>query len=1389
MSAASVFVVGGMTCGGCVGRVKEAIEAVAGAESVVVTLEPPHAVVEGTAETAEVEAAVRGVGKSATLLQREESVFEVGGMTCGGCVGRVKEAIGGVTGVEKVTVTLEPPRAVVEGTATASEVEAAVKGVGKSATLLAGDGEGGDAIVSRESVFEVGGMTCGGCVGRVKEAIEGVYGVEKVTVTLEPPRAFVEGRAEAGDVEAAVRGVGKSATLALGDGAGKRECVFEVGGMTCGGCVGRVKEAIEGVEGVEKVVVTLEPPRAVVEGRAKAGDVEAAVRGVGKTAALLDGACKSASVVEERAFEVGGMTCGGCVGRVKEAIESVAGVEKVTVTLKPPRAIVIGRVAAAEVEAAVIGVGKTAILLDGKDAHVDRLAAFENVPLVAVALPVREEPLAVALPLQTTARGEAAAAYVTVILSISGMTCSSCVGIVEKLLGSCEGVLTAKVNLLAGRATVTLTSGEDQAAMLRSAVENGGYGCRIQDDGMRAPGGAGTVLRVFCGERRKAIEFRAMVRAGKVAGVEPGVENKNITVDGSPDVCVVQFGDIDVVSDVDPESIVRVVLRDGESVRGILKAVEDGGIGRVELAVGDGASGDDGSEEEEDECDVWKRRLVFAALFTAPLMLLNMFGSHTGISMGMLRRIMFALATPVQVVCGFQFYRGSYHAIRKGRATMDVLIALSTTIAYATSVFVLLFGSLGGGGHARGLGRTPMFNVSAMIITYVSFGKWLESLAKKRAAAGIVGLAALAPKDAVFIDEAAGGATRRSRVPIGALVVGDLVRVAPGEKVPLDSVVENGASAIDESMVTGESLPVVKEKGDFCYGGTKNGGGSGGSLLLRVTAIEEDATLAQIVKVVDESQTKRAPLEQYADKASAVFVPGVISLSAVTFCTWLFLASSGRIPADWFATDGAVAFALLFAIETLVIACPCALGLATPTAVMVASEVSTKLGILFQGGGAAMQATDHIKVVLFDKTGTLTMGTPAVVSTVVGSSGHSMPRHIVEKLVHTLTASSEKESRHPLADSIVNYIAEELPGLSADEQFSLDSHKELPGHGMEATLCDRNTPGQKYSIRIGSRPFALKGVDAKLFTDVELAAVDRLEGEDGLTVVAAVVNDQFVVVYALEDQVRPEASNVVAYLQDTLGLECGMVTGDSAEAAFAVGAKVGIDRSRIVSRALPLDKAANVKSYPDRTVCFVGDGINDAAALAAAGLGVAIGTGQQIATEAANVVLVRPDLRGVVNSIDIGRTSFRRVRLNFLLATIYNLCGIPIAAGVFYPWTQIRIPPSVASLAMALSSTAVVLSSVALRRYCAPKLVDSFGGSLLSRSSSRDSESVGSLRSPGQAHVKKRDGMGGPSYVLMEDNDGDDILTPNAVSRRESFANMTFPDKETTDRLVDIGFV
>ncbi|KAI0566903.1 haloacid dehalogenase-like hydrolase [Gracilaria domingensis] len=1141
--------------------------------------------------------------------------------------------------------------------------------------------------------LRVDDLFCGGCVGTVTEALEAVPAVDNVQVDLETGVATLLFDGDPQLLLDATENVGKTSTLISQQkpATSPRRLTFRIDGMTCNNCVNKISAALSALPSASDVNVQLESKTASLQFSGEVEQVIAAVQQTGKRATLLPDTPRPRALT----LEVDAMTCMACVRTVANALSAVNGTENVHVDLDTGVATLLYADDPQNLINAVIDAGKAAKLVSSTGVGEqepqnkgtstdDDISSRQPIPCLE---PQSSELLASETPdlnkvtPSTPDHSVERAASTTTHLRVSGMTCSSCVGVVEGVLSNLESVSTARVNLLAGRATVEHDSSITSSQELADAVSSSGYTSAVLDviDAKRKADTPGTDVQfriIFETSRLAYNAMKALRFQDSVDHVETDDTAASITL--SPGFS--------------KATVLRLLEHDGTFGKMIVK--QSVKAERESLRSADQFSPTDVINEE---ARMWRTRFLWSLAFFCPVLTISILHSHTSlVSMRFLERAHFLLATPVQFGCGYGFYRASYYAIRKRRATMDVLVAMSTSIVYFSSIFVMFLGSPRGGDMA--LGHAVMFKVSVMIITMVLIGKWLEASAKRRAAAGVAALSALAPENAVLFDEV-DGVTCHTEVPVKALDVGDVVKLIPGDRVPVDGEVLEGVSAVDESMLTGESRPVPKGKGHSLFGGTVNGGGS---LLVRTSAVGADAVLSQIVRLVNDAQTARAPVEAFADNVSSVFVPVVIVIALLVFCSWYAAASLEWIPHEWYADEGKLLFAALFALETLVIACPCALGLATPTAVMVASEMGAKMGVLFKGGGGAIEAASKVKHIIFDKTGTLTMGKPEVAAVFVGERGCATTEQasvILSDIIYLV----ESESHHPLASAITRYIrssqGEVAVHVRNHEAYKISDIKEVPGQGMKASI----NKGE-YSVRIGSRQFAFGGLEEqKLLTEGELRSMQRMEEQDGLTVVVAVVNEKLTCVFGLEDILRPEARDVVTAIE-RMGISTSVVTGDSEETARAVALRSGIPLDSIHARAMPWTKVAVVEEM--QPTCFVGDGINDAPALAAASVGIAIGAGAPVAAESAAVVLVRSNLRGVVNALDLAQHAFRRVRLNFFWAVGYNLLGIPLAAGALYPIFRVRVPPFVASGAMALSSTCVVLSSLALRWYKAPIIGD-----------------------------------------------------------------------------------
>lgn len=648
------------------------------------------------------------------------------------------------------------------------------------------------------------------------------------------------------------------------------------------------------------------------------------------------------------------------------------------------------------------------------------------------------------------------------------------------------------------------------------------------------------------------------------------------------------------------------------------------------------------------------RRVIIGAVLTLPVLVAVM-GDALGISIPsflMNHWLQFALITPVMFYVGAPIHTIGWLTLRHRSAEMNTLITLGTTAAYGYSVLATFAPRI-----LPTNVRAVYFEAVGVIITLILFGRLLEVRAKAGTGEAIRALLDLQPPTARVLRNNA-----EIEIPVELVVVGDEVIVRPGEKIPVDGIVESGRSAVDESMVTGESIPVEKGQGDIVIGATLNGTGS---LHIRTTKVGVNTVLAQIIKMVQQAQATKAPIQRLADSISSIFVPAVIAISILTFASWYILG-----PAPAFT------YSLVAAVSVLIIACPCALGLATPLSIMVSTGKGAQAGVLIRSA-EALETAHKIDSVILDKTGTITAGKP-LLTDVVTLTGFE------EDHVLKLVASAERESEHPLASAIITGANTKGLVLSKIEEFS-----SLTGRGVRA-LVDGNV------VLVGNRKLLDEnGIDSSELVDVE----NRLSGE-GKTAMLIALNGKAAGVVAVADTVRPTSLASIAALQ-SLGLRTFMITGDNSRTANAIGAQVGISEADIRSQVLPENKASAVMELQKQghLVAMVGDGINDAPALAQADVGFAIATGTDVAIEAADITLMSGSLKGVVTAIELSRSTMSNIRQNLFFALIYNGLGLPIAAGVLYPVLGLRLSPMIAAAAMALSSLSVVLNANRLRSW------------------------------------------------------------------------------------------
>ncbi len=646
-----------------------------------------------------------------------------------------------------------------------------------------------------------------------------------------------------------------------------------------------------------------------------------------------------------------------------------------------------------------------------------------------------------------------------------------------------------------------------------------------------------------------------------------------------------------------------------------------------------------------------RKLLIVSLIFTIPAVIIGMLFmsdglAYVGYELPYAAYLLLALATPVQFYVGWQFYHGTWLSLKNFSASMDTLIALGTTAAYTLSVYAVFFAATEMGQY---------FEAAAVIITLIILGRYLEARAKEKTSEAISKLMQLTPKQALVIR-----AGKEMKISVDEVLVGDIIIVKPGETIPVDGIVIAGGSSIDESMLTGESMPVEKTKNSAVFGGTAN---KNGSLRIKATKIGANTTLAKIVKLIEDAQGRKAPIQRFADLVSAYFVPAVILIAVGTFVFWTFFTTQG-----W-------AFGLINAVAVLVIACPCALGLATPTAIMVGSGLGAKHGVLIKGGDT-LETAHKIKIVVFDKTGTITNGKPVVTDIV------PIGKTTTQKIL-AVAASIEQHSEHPLAEAIVNKAKSDKTKLARTSSFTA-----IAGHGVTAKVAGIN-------YILGNQKLMNK---QKVALEKNVKQIETLEAQ-GKTVMLLAKGNQLLGLIAVADTIKENAPQAIAALQEQ-DIATYMITGDNKRTAFAIAKQAGIPVNNVLAEVLPEDKAGNVKRLQANgiKVAMVGDGINDAPALAQADIGIAMGSGTDVAIETGNVVLMRNDLRDVPKAIKLSKITIGKIKQNLFWAFIYNIAGIPVAAGVLFYSTGWLLSPVIAGAAMAASSVSVVTNSLLLKK-------------------------------------------------------------------------------------------
>ncbi len=821
-----------------------------------------------------------------------------------------------------------------------------------------------------------------------------------------------------------------------------------------------------------------------------------------------------------------------------------------------------------------------------------------------------------------------------ITLPITGMHCANCSATIERNLNKLDGVAGANVNYATEKATVIFDPAMLSEQAIFDKIEAVGYG--VARAKVELP-----ITGMTCANCAATIERTLDKKVPGVLAATVNFATEKATVEYVPGL----------VSRAD-----------------MVTAIEKAGYGVIEAEAGVLEDAEQAAREAEIHDQT--RKFWVGVAFSLPLFLLSM-ARDLGVlghwaHAAWVNWLMLALATPVQFYTGWDYYVGGFKALRNKSANMDVLVAMGSSAAYFYSLPVTIALTLG----SDALGMHVYYETAAVIITLIKLGKLLEARAKGQTSAAIKKLMGLRAKTARVAREGA-----EIDIPIEQVRVGDVVIVRPGEKIPVDGVVIEGRSAVDESMLTGESLPVDKKPGDPVIGATLN---RQGLLRFEATQVGAETALAQIIRLVQEAQGSKAPIQRLADQVAGVFVPTVIALAFGTLLVWWFVVGEGFTPA------------MIRMVAVLVIACPCALGLATPTAIMVGTGKGAENGILFKNS-AALERAHSLRVVVLDKTGTVTIGQPAVTDVVISGFGFSILEseskiQDQESKILRIAASAERGSEHPLGEAIVR--AAQARGLALADPESFEA---LAGRGVAAQV-------EGYQVVLGNfklmteRFISLNGLEAE---------AERLQAQAKTTMWVA-VDGQAAGIIALADTVKPGSKEAVAEMH-RLGLQVVMLTGDNQATARAIAAEVGIDRVR--AEVLPADKAAQVKKLQKEgigRVAMVGDGINDAPALAQADVGIAIGTGTDIAMETADVTLMRGDLRSVPQAIALSKATLRTIKQNLFWAFFYNVILIPVAMGALYPFEFLpgmlrSLHPVLAAFAMAFSSVTVVSNSLRLR--------------------------------------------------------------------------------------------
>ncbi|MAG39080.1 copper-translocating P-type ATPase [Candidatus Woesearchaeota archaeon] len=797
-------------------------------------------------------------------------------------------------------------------------------------------------------------------------------------------------------------------------------------------------------------------------------------------------------------------------------------------------------------------------------------------------------------------------------INIMGMSCARCVGKIEKSLNKVKGVKTANVNLATSKATISFDYKKTTKEELEKTIENTGFKVKKEkqeeDNNLK--------LKVVGMDNPHCISI-----VDSALEKLQGIKSKKLL---STEKAIINYNSKKISSNK-----IRKIIKDVGYENFLDKDDED-----------------EEKKTRDKEIKILKYKTIISIILSLPLLYFTM-GPHIGLSVGSfieqnMALIQFLFATPIMLI-GYEFFTKGFKSVIKTKvANMDTLVAIGTGSAYFFSIYATIIGNV----------EQLYFEVAGILIAFILLGRFLEAKAKGKTGDAIKKLIGLSPKTALIIKNG-----KEIIIPIEEVVIGDIIVVKPGQKIPVDGIVIEGHSSIDESMISGESIPVEKNKDSRVIGATIN---KTGSFKFRATNIGSETMLAQIIKMVEDAQGSKAPIQKLADIIASYFVPVVVSIAIISSITWYFLSG--------------FAFALSIFVAVLIIACPCALGLATPTAIIVGTGKGAENGILFKNA-ESLQITNKIDTIVFDKTGTLTKGKPQVTD-IVNLSDYSYNDLLL------YSAIAEKNSEHPLGEAIVKHAKYKKISLDNPEKFN-----SLIGKGIEVMY-------KNLTIYLGNRKLMK---EKNINFDKALNDLNRLETE-GKTSMLIAINNEIAGIIAVADTLKEYSKETIKSL-NKMNVESIMITGDNKKTANAIAKQLGI--KRVLAEVLPKEKANNVKKLQEenKQVAMVGDGINDAPALTQANIGIAIGSGTDVAIESGDIVLIKEDLRDVIVAMELSRYTMRKIKQNLFWAFFYNTLGIPLAAGVMYPITGFLLSPIIAGVAMAFSSVSVVSNSLLMKRY------------------------------------------------------------------------------------------